>query len=361
MASMPDEKKQPPGPAKTAKAEGSLLAMALDVREGKAYFGGSLGSVHSLTVDAGSEWNLTPAEAATPSHAGYVGAMTSVRRAGEGPQLVVGRYDGSLAWYDVAAEYPTIDAQPVRLVPRAHAGWIRDLCVFDDGRKLASVGDDMLVNVWDAADGRLLTTLQGHAVETPQGYVSALYTVAATPDGKHLASGDRAGVVRVWDVSEVDAGTAREVAVLQAPTFYTFDGKARDRSFGGVRSLKFSPDGRRLAVAGIGLVTNIDGFVGPCRIEIWDWRERKQVIVLEDDHKAVLNDVVWTADGREIVGVGGGDGGGVLVAWRVDDPKAKHKAKFTGHAHRAAWVETGRTLLAAGFEGVQLWDLTKLT
>lgn len=385
---MPDDKKQP-NPTQTAKTVGSLYALTLDVREGKAYVGGSAGDVRSLDVrplpqvkaaaDAkkadekksdAPAWELGPAVvAAKPNEADYVGALAVASVDGR-TQLVVGRYDGSLAWYVRDEKRGTLDTKPLRRTAEAHRGWIRDLVAFDDGRKLASVGDDMLVKIWSAADGRLLGTLKGHATETPQGYVSALYTVAASPDGKQLASGDRAGNVFLWNVADLETDSDRadsekkpsdrQIGRLAATAFYTFDAEKRDRSFGGVRRVRFSPDGKMLAVAGIGQISNVDGFVGPCRVELWDWRTKKRIITLEDDHKAVLNDVVWSGDGRRIAAIGGGDAGGLLAVWQVDDAKPKQKAKFGGHMHRLAWVEQDRLLLAAGFEGVQLWDMTKL-
>jgi hypothetical protein len=281
---------------------------------------------------------------------------------GEGAksQLVAARYDGSLSWYAVGANDDKLTEKPVHEVAQAHRGWIRDLVAFDGGRRLASVGDDMLVKVWDAKSGKLIAELAGHPLLTPQDYVSSLYAVAATPDGKHLASGDRVGELRFWDVEK-----RRETGRVQCPGFYTFDPEKRDRSIGGVRRLAFSPDGRLLAAAGIGQISNVDGFVGPCRVEVWDWRAGKRVAALEDDHKAVLNDLAWTVDGKRIAASGGGDAGGVLLAWSLGDTGGEEvkplvKAKFTGHTHRLAWLDDAGRLIAAGFESVQLWDLSEL-
>lgn len=357
---MADEKKKPPMPVMTSKAEGSLLALALDPSNGAAFVGGTTGEL--LKFDAHADaWDLELQLAGER----YVAAAALVDATSAKSQLVVGRYDGSLAWYDVAANADKLNEKPVRKVAAAHRGWVRDLVAFDDGRKLASVGDDMLVKVWDARDGKLLAELAGHPTETPQGYVTALYAVAASPDGRYLASGDRAGAVFLWDVEK-----RCEVRRLACPELYTFDGEKRDRSFGGVRQVRFSPDGKLLAVAGIGQVTNIDGFVGPCRVEVWDWQKGKRVAVCDDEHKAVINDFVWSSDGKRLTGAGGGDAGGVLLVWDVDaatiEKAAKEnikptlKAKFSGYTHRVAWLETDQRLLAAGFEGVQLWDLTTL-
>src|SRR5262249_22542820 len=150
----------------------------------------------------------------------------------------------------------------------------------------------------------------GHERMTPEGYLSALYTVAISPDGKQAASGDRAGFVRVWDLSE-----GKLISAFRASELYTFDAVKRARAIGGVRGLAFSPDGKTLAVSGIGPVTNVDGFVGPCRVELWSWKSGKRTSVAQDRHSAILNHVAYGPKGEWIVAAGGGDGGGALVLW----------------------------------------------
>src|SRR4030095_17036469 len=63
----------------------------------------------------------------------------------------------------------------------AHDGWVRDLIVVPAG-KLATAGDDMLVKLWDASTGELIRALAGHARQTPEGFATAIYALAASPD-----------------------------------------------------------------------------------------------------------------------------------------------------------------------------------
>lgn len=358
MAETTDPKKPAaPQPTLEVGIDAALYAAAVDRFGGRVFVGGASGTVQALDLQATSP-RLSP-RGHEPS---YIGALAITGSGTAHESLVVGRYDGSLAWHDLhtGGKQRSISA---------HTLWITDLDVVPadlapGGKELlASVGHDMLVKTWDARHGTPRHFFAGHAAETPEGYLSALYTVAASPCEPLLASGDRTGDVRIWDLR-----TEREATRFACPGLYTFDPEKRDRSIGGVRRVRFSPDGSRLAVAGIGAVTNVDGFVGPARIEIWDWRAAKRLAVLEDKHQAVLNDVRWTADGKRLIAGGGGDGGGLLISWAVDssiggnDKEAKpiRKIKLKGHPHRLHFLDAERSLVVVGFDGVQVWNTATL-
>src|SRR5206468_214685 len=173
-----------------------------------------------------------------------------------GPNAISGGYDGRLIWWDLEQR------RVVRTV-EAHSRWVRQLAVAPDGSKFASVGDDMVCRLWDAASGEQLHELRGHEGRTPQHFASMLYCCAFSPDGTHLATGDRVGHVIVWDVA-----SGRQLSAVEAPTLYTWDGTQRIRSIGGVRGLAFSPDGLYLAVGGVGQIGNVDALQGPSRVEV---------------------------------------------------------------------------------------------
>ena len=127
----------------------------------------------------------------------------------------------------------------------------------------------MVCRLWDAATGKLLHELRGHEEKTPHHFPSMLYACAFSPDGKLLATGDKVGHIVVWD-----AATGRESSRrCEAPVMYTWDPVQRRHSIGGIRSLAFSPDGKQLAVGGIGKIGNIDHLEGKARVEVFDWQK----------------------------------------------------------------------------------------
>jgi WD40 repeat protein len=321
----------------TASVEtpGSLYAMCYDAAGGKLHGAGTDWAVYCVDLNA----EKPAAEKKWTNHENYVSCMALLDGV-----IVTGGFDRRLIW--TAAD----TGEKIRDVT-AHDGWVRNLAALPDGKRLISVGDDMLVKLWNAETGELLQTLEGHAKQTPQGYAIALYAVAVSGDGAVVASGDRIGDVCLW---ETESG--KLLGRLQAPTFYTYDPVTRVRSIGGIRSLRFSPDGTRLAISGIGRVTNVDGFVGPCRVEVWDWQSGKRIFTGQDKHKAVLNDVIFHPTEPWMIAAGGGDDGGLLAIWDQKNEPPAHMVKPKGHIHRLALDSTQPRLYAAGHGGFQFWD-----
>lgn len=238
-------------------------------------------------------------------HENYVSGLAFVSR----PPLrlvISASYDRKLAWWDADL------GQVIRVVP-AHQGWVRDVEPLPDGGRLVSIGDDMLVKLWDTDTGKLQAEFAGHATRTPQGHVTALYALAVSPDGQYIATGDRIGEVRVWE-----SATGRPAQVFHVPILYTYDERQRKRSIGGIRSLAFSPDGTRLAVGGIGQVNNVDGLEGPAHVEVWDWRKPEALAMGEaEGHKGIVNHLAFDASAQWLIGMGGGSDDGLLALWEA--------------------------------------------
>jgi WD40 repeat protein len=96
-----------------------------------------------------------------------------------------------------------------------HEDVVTDVCWLADGKTLATSSADRTIRVWDAADGKCLTTLRGHS-----GPVLAL---AVSPDGKWLCSGSADQTIRVWNTA------TRQLA------------RSLDNHLGAVHSLAYRP------------------------------------------------------------------------------------------------------------------------
>ena len=274
------------------------------------------------------------------AHESYV---TGVALAGT--NLVSGSYDGKLTWFDTEGE------EKVRTVA-AHAKWIRNVTASPDGKLVASVADDMLCKVWDAASGKLLHTLKGHKEKTPHDFASMLYAVAFSPDGKHLATGDKVGHVVVWD-----AKTGKEVAAVEAPVMYTWDQRQRLHSIGGVRSLAFSPDGKSLAVGGMGKVGNIDHLEGKARVEVFDWKTGKRTAEFPGDKfVGLVNRLAWAPDGSWLLGAGGA-GEGFLLFYDPVTKKTLRQEKVKTHVHDFAISAAADLITCVGHNRIVVYKL----
>lgn len=341
------------------QAPGVLLALALDRAQPRAFAAGAERVVYVFDLEAKEK---KPA-ATWEKHANWVAGMCSVTP-GDKFQLVSGSYDRTLVWWDVEAG-TAIREQP------AHEGWVRDVLAFPDGQRFATCGDDMLVKLWDAASGACLRTLSGHATTTPQTHVTALYTLAISPDGKFIAAGDRVGDVRIWNVE-----TGELAGNFQVPELYTYDERQRKRSIGGIRSLAFSGDGQLLAAGGIGQVGNVDGLAGPAHVEVWDWqRPELKFVARADDHKALVEQLIFHPGGEYLIGAGGGSDNALVAFWKLHplppappkDPKEREKApptpvvkhKLEGHIHRGRLRADGKQLVTAGHGSLEVFQLAE--
>jgi len=275
------------------------------------------------------------------AHDSYV---TSVVAAGD--LLISGSYDCSLIWFDTKTN------ARVRKIDGAHAKWIRHLALSPDGKKLASVGDDMVCRVWDVATGKKLLELRGHEEKTPTHYLSMLYAVAWSADGKRIATGDKVGHIVVWD-----SETGASVGTMETPVMYTWDPTARRHSIGGIRSLAFSPDGKLLAVVALGWRGNIDHLEGNARVEIMNVADGTRYHEFPDSKfKGLVNDLKFHPSGDWLVGVGGA-GDGCILFFDVKGKKLIRAEKAGVHLHALLLDDTGDTLWTAGHNRVSMYSL----
>lgn len=242
------------------------------------------------------------------SSSGWIGdiALTA-----DGRRLLVSGHDPTVRAWDVASwtELPGIadpDAAPVRcLAVPAEADW------------LATAGYDPAIRIWDRIKGELRTTLHGHT-----GDVNAL---AAAPDGSWLASAGTDGTMRIWDI---ETGSTR--AELSAPSE--------------VRALAVASDGKWIASGGV------DGTV-----TIWDPASRTQRANLAG-HSAAVSAVAIARDGSWLAS---GSNDGTVRIWAVATGSERVVLLGHGFGVRAVAIAPSGTWLATcgGDKAVRIWDL----
>jgi WD40 repeat protein len=311
-----------------------LFSVARLPRASRLLLGSSDFKIHDLDV-----LRANPQSQELVGHTSYV---TSVRLAGQ--TLISGSYDGKLIWWDFEQR------RPIRTIDSAHRRWIRGLAVSPDGAILASVADDMVCRLWNIADGTKIRDLQGHQERTPSHFTSMLYTCVFSADGRHLATGDRIGHVVIWETA-----TGRQVGAIDAPLLYTWDGVQRNRSIGGVRALAFSPDGRQLAVGGVGQIGNVDALQGPTRVEIFDWA-RNQRIGEFTGPNGIINHVQFHPQNDWLLAIGGGSSG-IAMFYHVGRRSMLHQGNAPMHVHDATFNEDFTTLYAAGHNKIVVMEV----
>lgn len=314
-----------------------LMAIAQRSDNGCLLMGSSDAGVYEIDLSAEKPERV---KFTGEGHRSYVTGMAIV-----GQQVISCSYDGQLIWWDLEKR------APIRTVA-AHDKWIRRVIAVPGGKWLVSIADDMRCRVWDAASGERVADFSDHATVTPHHFPSMLYAVAASADGRWIATGDRVGHVAIWDTN-----TWSKAAELETPVMYTWDPKARRHSIGGIRSLAFSADGGQLAVGGTGKINNIDHLEGRSRVEIFEWQSGKRLHELEDEkRKGLVEQIVWMPESSHLLAVGG-DNKGFMTFYDAVSGELVHQDGADGHVHGVVLDSSKKQLFLACHERLEVWQL----
>ena len=207
-----------------------------------------------------------------------------------------------------------------------HSDAVSSLAFSPDGSRLASGDRGGGIRVWDVATGTELAAFRSLS--------EWVESVAISADGIALAAGGQDNLVRLWDLT---SGIA--LAPLSGPT-------------APVKSLAFSPRGKLLAAG------SDDG-----RVYVWDLEKSSdRVEVVLEGHTSYVTSVAFNPDGT-IVAAGGEDD--TVRLWKV--PTGAALGVLQGHAGNVSSVtfSPDGTRLASTATGsdhtVRVWDVASQT
>jgi WD40 repeat protein/serine/threonine protein kinase len=188
-----------------------------------------------------------------------------------------------------------------------------------DGRQLAA-GSQGIVNLWDWKNRQLLHTFAGHD--------SRPISVAFSPEGQRLASGDWRGSVKLWD------------AVAGGGPLCSFPESRNSRH--PVVALAFSRDGRWLATAGF-----------ERRLDVWD--TTTGALVRSLPHSGLVLSVAFTHDGSRLVSAG--EDKTVRIWDALTGREVLGLRGHTGVCGCLVFSPDGRRLASASKDGtIRIWD-----
>jgi WD40 repeat protein len=221
-------------------------------------------------------------------------------------------------------------------------------------------GKGGMLSLWDANDGSHLRDFAAHSAE--------VLSLAASPDGRALASGDADGNLELWDLQSGKKTRSHKLDhAIEAVTFSVdgrllatgdgdrtvcvfdaSDGKIartlKSRSY--IESLDFSPDATLLAAG-----TRDPG------LELWDLRADapSRTLAATGDHFDTMPGfVAFSPDGRFVVC--GGHGKDIAV---FDAAKSTLHCELRGHAHpatAAVFLPDGRLVSGGEDRTLMLWN-----
>jgi RNA polymerase sigma factor (sigma-70 family) len=186
-----------------------------------------------------------------------------------------------------------------------------------DGRLVATGGSGPVVWLWRAEDGAAAATLGGH-----EGGVAAL---VFAPDGATVAAAGHDHTIRLWDVA---AGKPR----------FTLEGHDDV-----VAAVAFSPDGTLLVSAG-----------WDSKVCLWDaltGEKRREL----DGHRGRVWAVAFSPDGKSVATAGGDK---TVRLWDVTTGRHLHQVgRHGGGVYALAFAPDGRALVTSEDNTVRLWEV----
>jgi WD40 repeat protein len=162
-------------------------------------------------------------------------SVTGLAFSPDGTTLAIGDMLGETHLWNLATRHQAATlADYASSAPSGGLAFVSAVTFSPDGRTLATADLDHDTYLWNlTARRRTATRTDPEVLTVPDARNVQIYTVAFSPDGRTLATGDNLSQIDLWNVA-----TGRHTATLTNPGAGVY---------GGVTALAFSPDGRTLA------------------------------------------------------------------------------------------------------------------
>jgi WD40 repeat protein len=224
-----------------------------------------------------------------------------------------------------------------------HRDKVQSVAFSPNGAILASGSEDNTIKLWDIETGKLIRTLKGDDDRLSSLSIDKkVFSVAFSPDGHTLASGNWDKSITLWDV---DTGKVLHFIKGRTKRFW---GLIDDHGEGHedlVNSVAFSPDGNTLASGGF-----------DDAIKLWDVSSGKLLTTFKGHSNFVLS-VTFSPDGNMLASSSYDK---TIKLWEVSSGRVLqtligHKDAVTSVAFRS----DGQIIASASFDKtIKLWEVS---